>query len=175
MKRSDYQICLLDFLLVINALVILICPIIKITNLSRIIGFSLLFYGYICCIKGFILKNKADLENKYTAIAQGIFCLVIGFFDIFNTSKNIAYFLIIWILVMSIIKLIKGDYYHDRNNMLWITKVVSLIIFLITGVITCLNFYINNNVTIIVIGYFFLINYIIELLNQIYEIVRKIK
>ena len=46
---------------------------------------------------------------------------------------------------MSLIKFKKCDYYHDRNNKMWIIKIITLTLFIVTGIITCINLYYSKN------------------------------
>lgn len=173
MKKANNLALIIDFLFVINALLIIMCPLLEISNLKWILIATFLAYGFGSAFKFIILKNYYDFENLYIAISQLVFSIVLYGFDIVSSNKSLAFFLIIWILVLSIIKLIKSDYFHDLKNILWLAKVLSLIVFMLTGVVTCLNFRFGNQMSIVVIGYFFLINYIIELLNEIFRIIKE--
>ena len=65
---------------------------------------------------------------------------------------------------MSLIKLKEADYYHDRKNKLWLSNIISLVLFIISGILTTLNLYCTNDVQILILGFFFMINGILELM-----------
>jgi uncharacterized membrane protein HdeD (DUF308 family) len=68
---------------------------------------------------------------------------------------------------MSIIKVIKADYYNDRRDRVWKFKMVSLCVFMVISVLTSVALNYNNNVQVLIIGYFFVINGILELSEPI--------
>ena len=68
---------------------------------------------------------------------------------------------------MSLIKLKESDYYHDRKNKIWLLNIVNLVIFIISGIIASLNLYYTQDIQILVLGFFFLINGILELMDPL--------
>ena len=68
---------------------------------------------------------------------------------------------------MSLIKLKKADYYNDRKNKFWILEIVTLILFILTGLLTTINLYYENSIQILVLGYFYLIHGILELVDPL--------
>lgn len=70
--------------------------------------------------------------------------------------------LLVWILVITLVKLKKADYYHDHKSRVWCIEVGFLVMFLLSGVLTCLNFYNQVETQILVLGYFVLICGILE-------------
>ena len=68
---------------------------------------------------------------------------------------------------MSLTKLKESDYYHDRKNKLWELNVVNLVLFIIAGIITTLNLYYTSDIQILVLGFFFLINGILDLMDPL--------
>ena len=170
MERTK-NIIVLDFVLLIGSLIIILCPALKITEINYILLSMFLLYGYISSFKFLLRKNYRDFESLYTSMASLTFSAVL-FFTNLNTNKSLALFILIWSFVLAIIKLIKCDYYHDLKNPLWMSKMMNLVLFLITGFISSINFNSGNTVSIIVIGYFFLINFIVELMHDVFEMIR---
>lgn len=72
---------------------------------------------------------------------------------------------------MSIIKLIKVDYYHDRNNKMFYINMTSLILFLIIGVLTGINLFFDNTVQVLILGYFFIANGLLNLAEDAIRII----
>ena len=68
---------------------------------------------------------------------------------------------------MSLIKLKKADYYNDRRNKTWILEVVTLILFILSGLLTTINLYYENDIQVLVLGYFYLIHGILELVDPL--------
>ena len=89
------------------------------------------------------------------------------FLDINDSPWNLALVLFIWVILMSLTKLKESDYYHDRKNKLWVLNVVNLILFILVGILTSVNLFYTSDIQILIIGFFFLINGILELMDPI--------
>ena len=73
----------------------------------------------------------------------------------------------IWLGISSLIKLKKADFYHDRDNKMWILRLFILFVFLTTGLIFSLNLMYENSVQILIIGCFFLINSLLDAVDPL--------
>ena len=73
----------------------------------------------------------------------------------------------IWMALMCLIKLKKADFYHDRKNKMWLLRLFILFTFLTTGLLTGINLYYEVDVQTIIIGFFFLINGILDTIDPI--------
>ena len=71
--------------------------------------------------------------------------------------------LISWVGIMSIIKLIKLDYYHDRENGMFYVNLVTFSLFLLLGILTSVNLYFNATVQTLMLGFFFVVNGLLDL------------
>ena len=89
------------------------------------------------------------------------------YLDINKVPWYLALCLLIWIILLSLIKLKKGDYYNDRKNKMWIFEVICLVLFILTGLLTTMNLYYENDIQVLVLGYFFLIHGLLELFDPI--------
>ena len=87
--------------------------------------------------------------------------------DIANVPWYLALCLLIWIILLSLIKLKKSDYYNDRKNKVWIFKIITLILFILSGLLTTMNLYYENDIQVLILGYFFLIHGMLELFDPI--------
>ena len=87
--------------------------------------------------------------------------------DVNDVPWYLAFALFIWIILMSLIKLKKADYCNDRKNSVWILKIVTLILFSLSGLLTTINLYYTSEVQILVLGFFYLIHGILELLDPL--------
>ena len=56
---------------------------------------------------------------------------------------------------------------NDRKNKMWIFEVICLILFILTGLLTTMNLYYENDIQVLVLGYFFLIHGMLELFDPI--------
>jgi uncharacterized membrane protein HdeD (DUF308 family) len=82
-----------------------------------------------------------------------------------NIPKNLAMCLMGWITLMSLIKLKKSDYYHDRNDRMWKLNIIMLGIFILSGILTSINLLHESEVQVIIIGFFLFINGILDLMD----------
>ena len=89
------------------------------------------------------------------------------FLDISKVPWYLALTLFIWISLMSIIKLKKADYYNDRKNGIWILEIVCLILFILSGLLSTINLYYENDIQVLVLGYFYLIHGILEIIDPL--------
>ena len=64
---------------------------------------------------------------------------------------------------MSVIKLIKLDYYHDRKNGMFYVNLVSFSLFLLLGLLTSINLYFTATVETLMLAFFFVCNGLLSL------------
>lgn len=167
MQKKEITDLIIALFLVLGGALILIFPIFKIINLKYIFIAVLSFYGVINAIQFILTSKDKDYESLFTVIASIITLIITGFIDIENSPMNLALALFIWIIFMSLIKLKKCDYYHDRNKQIWMLKIVTMILFILSGLLTVLNLYYEPEVQIIVLGFFYFIHGILELVDPI--------
>lgn len=162
MKKKSKTPIVLAIILIIMGVIIISLPILKFVNvrMTLLITFGLIAFFNIV---SFIITHKdKDVESLLTFIVSGIIMLLVGFMDITITT-NLAIILMIWIAFISLIRLKKADYYNDRKNRVWIIQMASLALFVITGLLTSVNLFYSSEIQTLVLGYFFLINGILEL------------
>lgn len=147
--------------------ILLLLPLFKVNNIKWI---NIVIFGVyaICYLIQHILTYKSkDNEGLYTFIAS-IIALIISLVLKAETSPGkLSLTLMIWITLMSITKLKKADYYHDRRDRMWKLNLFILFLFILTGLLASINLYYEPNIQVIVIGFFFLINGILELIEPI--------
>ena len=164
MKKKEIVDLASNLILLILSFAILLFPIFKITNIKLILGLIFGFYAFIKLISFiFVLKSK-DYENLYTSIISlGCF---IAIFLINLTSKNIALLLLVWALFMSLIKLKKADFYHDRKNKMWMLRILILLVFITISILTSMNL-VFSELTTVLLGYYFLINSLLDTIDPL--------
>ena len=94
--------------------------------------------------------------------------MLIVFLSIKTPSpRNLALVLFGWIALNSLAKLKKSDYYNDRRDRMYKFGLLDLAIFLMTGIIACINLAYPADVQILIIGFFLLVNGILEVFDPI--------
>lgn len=152
----------ISILIVLLGTFIICCPLLKINDLNLVYRIFFLVYALIQLGQFLLLYKKKDYTNIF-AFLISIFFLIISFpFNLVADPKIIALSLLVWILVIALVKLKKADYYHDHKSRVWCIEVGYLVMFLLSGVLTCLNFYNSTEIQILVLGYFVLICGILE-------------
>lgn len=167
MERKNLINFISAWLLILAGSVMIILPLFNIENVRLAFILIITFYGIIN-----IIKNLAFLKEKeYSGFSSSLSCVAIlvllMFFDINDSPWNLALLLFIWVILMSLTKLKEADYYHDRKNKLWTLNIINLIVFILTGILTTINLYYPGNIQILVLGFFFLINGILDLINPL--------
>jgi uncharacterized membrane protein HdeD (DUF308 family) len=55
------------------------------------------------------------------------------------------------------------DYYHDRENGMFYVNLITFSLFLLLGLLTSINLYFSQTVQILMLGFFFVINGLLNL------------
>ena len=103
----------------------------------------------------------------YTTFASLVAMLESIIFNMNENYKLTALVLMTWITFMSLIKLKKADYYHDKNDRMWKIRSLTLVLFILSGLLTSVNLFYDNEIRLIIIGYFFFIHAILEIIDPI--------
>ncbi len=165
MKKKGVVDLITNVSLFILASIVLLLPLFKITDLKMILT---IIFGLYTLVKitGFILIiNEHDYESLFTSIIS--LCALIAVYFLEMNTQNISLILLTWMGLMCLVKLKKADFYHDRKNKMWILRLFILFAFLTSGLLTGLNLFHEKNVQIIIIGYFFLNNSILDIIDPI--------
>lgn len=146
---------------------LLLCPLLKFTNINT--AFMTIMFIYSIINSGtFILTRES---NDYEGILSSLASLIIGsvafIIHVEDSSLNLALLFFSWIILESLIKLKKADYYHDRKSKLWILEISFLIIFILIGILTAINLNYQSEVQILILGFFFFIHGILEFIDPI--------
>ena len=165
-KKQKVELIIAAFLIVCGSLV-LIFPLFKFVQVKLVFISVLGVYGLLNLIKFILVRESKDYEGLLTTLASTISLVIVCFLDVENVPWYLALSLFIWIIFMSLIKLKKADYYNDRKNKVWILEIVTLILFILSGLLTTINLYYENDIQILVLGYFYLIHGILELVDPL--------
>lgn len=155
-KNKINLICSAILLLV--GLAMFILPWIKILDPVKILYVVFSIYALVKLVEYFLTRNGSDLENLYTAIASAL-AAISGFrFINYEPTIVLSMTLASWVAVMAIIKLIKLDYYHDRENGMIYVNLITFSLFILLGLLTSINLYFNETVQYIMLAFFFVVN-----------------
>ena len=166
MKSKQKIDAAINSFLVIIGLIIIVLAVFKYSNVKVVFLTVMFSYALVNLIQYLLTKKSKDFEGLYTCLAS----LAVGGIDIFfsfDSSNVLAISLMSWVSMMSVIKFIKTDYYNDRKDKMWKLRIVLLVLFMLIGIVTSISLNYNDNVRIIVLGYFFLIHGILELIDPI--------
>lgn len=153
-------------IMVISGIVVITLPLFNVIDAKPVLIITLGLYGVLNLYKYISTCKSKDYDGLFTMFASLIVLGIMHFIDVNEAPFKLAFVLFIWIILLSIIKLIKSDYYHDRHNKEWIVKVVTLGLFIITGILASINLY-NVDNQVLVLGFFIFINGILELIDPL--------
>ncbi len=165
-KKQKVELIIATFLIIIGSL-LLIFPLFHFIQVKLIFTSVLGIYAILNFIKFLFVKQTKDYEGLFATLASLIVIILASFLDIESIPWYLALTLFIWIIFMSLIKLKKADYYNDRKNKAWILEIITLILFILSGLLTTINLYYENDIQILLLGYFYLIHGILELVDPI--------
>lgn len=167
MQRKQVVDLITAVMLIVMGSLILIFPLLKIVNIKYIFMGVLTFYGVMNLIQFALTNDSKDYEGLLTMIASMITLILLGFLNIDNNPLNLALTLFVWITLMSLIKLKKCDYYHDRHKKIYILRIITLVIFVLIGLLSTINLYYEVETQILVLGFFYFIHGLLELVDPI--------
>ena len=153
--KKEYIVELISYFLIFcMGIVLLINPNILPQNENYLFFIIMVIYGLISYVLYMIIRPKSDYEYLFTSLVSVIAGASGIVFREQNPTLVLSLSLMSWISMMAIVKLIKIDYYHDRNDYLWLIRSFTFIVFLIVGTLTCVNLYYNNNIQTLMLGFF---------------------
>jgi uncharacterized membrane protein HdeD (DUF308 family) len=170
-KFKDIVNLLTSSIILILGILLIIFPWFGLDNPSILLYVLFAIYAGIELIEYIIARSKGDNESLYTFIACAL-AAISGFkFSSYSTPKVLSITLMSWIGIMTIIKLIKLDYYHDRNNGMVYVNLVTFSLFLLLGILTSVNLYFNQTVQTLMLGFFFTVNGLLQLSEDAIRII----
>lgn len=165
-KKQIVDLVIAIFLIIFGS-ALLVFPLFHFVNVKLIFMGMLGVYAFLNLIQFILTKSSKDNESIFTCIASIIVLIIVFKLDIAKVPWYLAISLLIWVILMSLIKLKKADYYNDRLNNVWIIKVITLILFILSGLLATVNLYYENDIQILILGFFFLIHGMLELFDPI--------
>ena len=154
------------FLILIGA-IMLILPLFQVDNIKVLINIIFILYTITYLVKFILCRKSKDYEGIHCALASIVILLANIFLNPTNSPRNLAVLIMVWVIFMSMAKLKKMDYYHDRRDRMWKVRTFILILFILSGILTSINLEYTGVIQIIVIGFFMFIHGILELFDPI--------
>ncbi len=167
MSKKQVVDLLIAVFLIICGSVMLVLPLFRFVDIKIIFLVVLGVYAVLNLIQFILTMSSKDYEGLLTSIASVITFVVVLMLDVSKVPLNLAISLFLWVILMSLIKLKKADYYNDRENKVWILKAITLALFILSGLLTTINLYYENDIQVLVLGFFFFIHGILELFDPI--------
>lgn len=167
MKKKQKVDTIIALISILMGTILLILPLIGITKLKWISLIVFSVYTIISIIQFILTKDSKDYEGLHSAGASLVIVIAHFFFDPSESPRILAMLMMAWIILMSLTKLKKADYYHDRKDRMWKYSAANLGLFIITGILASINLAYGTETQIIVLGFFMFINGILELFEPI--------
>ncbi len=167
MKRKQIIDLIVSIILIIMGSVLLIFPLLNVLYVKYIFMGTLAVCGILNLIQYILTYDSKDIEGLLTMIASIISLIILGLLDVDNNPFNMAIVLFVWVTLMSVVKLKKCDYYHDRHKKIWVLKMINLLVFILTGLLSVINLYYDHTVQLLVLGFFFFIHGLLELTDPV--------
>ena len=166
MNKNKLTPVVLAILLIILGVVIISLPVLDFVNLKVTLFVSFGLIAIFNLVSFIITYKDKDVESLLTFIVSALILFLVGYLDL-KKFVNVAMILMIWVAFISLVRLKKADYYNDRKNKAWIIQMVSIAIFILTGLLTAVNLSYSSTIQTLLFGYFFLINGILELVDPL--------
>jgi len=169
--KIDFSVSLI---LIIAGSILMLLPLLNYTNVKLALIILIGIYLVSNIINYILVKESKDKEGLYTSIVNALSLILVLLLDI-KKPINLASVLLIWTFGMSLVRLKKADYYHDRKNFLWMLHIITLCIFLLISLLTAINLYYSSSVQILMLGNFFFINGILDLIDPLTNYIKENK
>ena len=166
MKQKQKVDFIYSLVLILVGVVLMVLPLIKVPSIKVVLIGVMISY-IISNIVRFILTRKSkDYDSIFTILSSIVIIILTIILDM-NKPLYLALTILAWVVLLSLIKLKKSDYYDDNKDKMWKLRILILILFILTGFLTSINLYYEQEVQILIIGYFFLINGMLEITDPV--------
>lgn len=172
MKKSQIKL-LSGIIIILIGVFFLVFPELGVFNLKLIFAISMGIIALIKVIEYFLTKESKDYEGILLAGASMLASIAFIIFFKEKSPLSLSLCLMGWIIIVSVIKLIKIDYYMDRKNNMWYVRMVSFTLFILVGILTSINLYYTQMVQTLMLGYFFMVCGILEISDPAITLLKK--
>lgn len=166
MNKKQLTPIVLAILLIIIGVSIISLPVLDLVNLRSTLYVAFGLIALFNLVSFIITYKDKDVESLLTFLVSTAIIILVKILNL-KEFFNVSMILFIWVAFISLVRLKKADYYNDRKNKAWIIQMVSIAIFVLTGLLTAINMSYSSKVQTLLFGYFFLINGILELVDPL--------
>ncbi len=152
-----------SFLILLYAYFMLSIGLTSHLNLQYMVSLFYLLYGLVHVAEFAFHRKEKEYSDILLGILGFVFAGLMFFSKILETTKYLALVLLFFALIYSLIKLKKADYHHDRRSKLWLIFVASLVLFFFSNLLICINLSYNDEIRMILFGFYFQIIGIFEM------------
>ena len=167
MKKKQQVDAIIALITILIGIIVLILPLIKTPNIKWLIIIIFSLYAILSIIQFILTKESKDYESISSAISSIIVIITSIFVNPSLSAKNLALLIMIWTIFMSLTKLKKADYYHDRRDRMWKYSILNLGLFILTGILSSINLSYGLESQVVILGFFVFVNGILELFEPI--------
>ena len=160
MKKYQISQFICFFIIFCLGAALMIYPSLGFKNINQLFFLIMLIYGFLSYVLYMLIRRKDDYEYLYISLAS-------VFLPKENVNLVLSLSLVGWMSLVAIIKLIKVDYYHDRNDILWFVRSITFVLFLIIGTLTAVNLYYNIEIQSLMLGFFLISVSILEVFDPV--------
>jgi len=165
MKRKIIIDFVINLALLIMASCVILLPTFKVYNIKNIMIIVFSVYSLFKLTQFVLTIKEKDYESLFTFLISLVVLISLIFVEL--SPKYLALIVMAWVGLMSLNKLKKADFYHDRKNKMWVLRLIILFIFLTIGLLTILNLFYESSVQIIIIGYLLFINSVLDIIDPV--------
>ena len=166
MKTKQKVDSFVGVIILLIGILYLLFPMYHIKDLKKI---NIVMFSIIALVSlgQFIINRKSkDYTGLFNFITCLIFVILMFVFDV-SKPKVLSLSILIWVALEAIIKFKKSDYYNDRRDRMWKISLIMLGIFILSGILTSINLYYEEEVRMIVIGFFIFVDGILEIVDPV--------
>lgn len=132
----------------------LLFPLLHITDVTLVFRIFLAIFTLIS-----VVEFKAQYKNKeyssFLVFLISILLLIGSFlFPLTEQPRSLALSLLVWILFVSVAKIKRADFFHDRKSKVWCLEISLFFLLFFNGICTCINFAFSEVTTVLSFGYF---------------------
>ena len=124
MKTKQKVDFIIDSILIVIGMISIGLGIIHYDNIKLLFLIIMGLYAVLNLVQYLLTKKNKDYEGLFTCFIS-VAIAIISHFVNFDNTNNITLLLLSWVIVMSVIKFIKTDYYNDRRDRMWKIRIFT--------------------------------------------------
>lgn len=157
-KTKNFVNFICNALTFILGLLFFIIPTVSNMEPNKILFIVMLLYFGIKVSEYILTRQSHDNELVWTFIACALGAASAIEYMELKPSTLVSIALGVWILIMTIIKLIKITEYRENENNLMYVNIITMSLFVMIGVLSIISIYRNIFNINLIMGFFFIIN-----------------